>query len=83
MYKIRLKVAEMRMLKWICGYTRRDKIMNENIQDKMGVASVDKMRKARLRWFEHVNRPQRGGVRSWQWQAPREIEAGRRSIRGR
>lgn len=35
----------MRMLRWICGHTGRDKIRNEDIQDKVGVASVvDKMR---------------------------------------
>lgn len=30
----------MRMLRWICEHTRRDKIRNEDIQDKVGVASV-------------------------------------------
>ncbi|XP_070008739.1 uncharacterized protein [Nicotiana sylvestris] len=35
----------------------RDRIRNEAIWDRVGVASVeDKMRKSRLRWFEHVKR---------------------------
>ncbi|KAG5583834.1 hypothetical protein H5410_044268 [Solanum commersonii] len=34
-----------------------DKIRNDDILDKMGVASVlHKLREARLRWFGHVNR---------------------------
>ncbi|WMV19841.1 hypothetical protein MTR67_013226, partial [Solanum verrucosum] len=38
-----------------CVIKRSDKIRNEDIRDKLGVASVvDKMGKVRLRWFEHV-----------------------------
>ncbi|XP_060182503.1 uncharacterized protein LOC132612201, partial [Lycium barbarum] len=51
----KMKVAEMRMLRWMCGHTRSDRIRNEVIRDKVGIASVeDKMREARLRWFWHV-----------------------------
>lgn len=53
----KLKVAEMRMLRWMCGHTRLDKIRNEVIRDKVGVASIgDKLRESRLRWFGHVLR---------------------------
>jgi len=53
----RMTVAEMRMIRWICGHTRLDKIRNEVIRRKTGVASIeDKLREARLRWFGHIRR---------------------------
>lgn len=53
----KIKIAEMRMLTWMYRHTRRDKIKNEDIGDKVGMASVmDKMREARLRWFGHMKR---------------------------
>ncbi|XP_070033093.1 uncharacterized protein [Nicotiana tomentosiformis] len=52
-----MKVAEMRMLRWMCGHTLLDKIMIEDIRVKVVVAPIeDKMRKAKLRWFGHVKR---------------------------
>ena len=39
------------------GNTRRDKVRNEDIRTKIGVASIEeKMRENRLRWFGHVRR---------------------------
>ncbi|KAF3661139.1 putative pre-mRNA-processing factor 6-like [Capsicum annuum] len=53
----KLKVAEMRMLRWMCGFTNADRVGNETIREKMRVVSVeDKLRKVRLRWFDHVMR---------------------------
>ncbi|KAM3363886.1 hypothetical protein P3S68_018740 [Capsicum galapagoense] len=53
----KVRVAEMRMLYWMCGLTRGDKIRNEIISEKIRVASVeDKMREERLRWLGHVMR---------------------------
>ncbi|XP_059281362.1 uncharacterized protein LOC132035061 [Lycium ferocissimum] len=53
----KINVAEMRMLRWMCGHTRRDMIRNEVTRGKVRLNSVaDKMRGARLRWFRHVKR---------------------------
>ena len=53
----RMKVAEIRMIRWMCGHTRLDKIRNEVIKSKIGVAAIeDKMREARLHWFGHIRR---------------------------
>ncbi|KAM3252506.1 hypothetical protein P3L10_006576 [Capsicum annuum] len=47
----------MRMLHWMCGLTRGDRVQNETIREKVGVALVeDKMREVHLRWFGHVMR---------------------------
>ncbi|XP_070054033.1 uncharacterized protein [Nicotiana tomentosiformis] len=53
----KIKVVEMRILRWMCGHTMLDRIRNEVIRDKMCVAFIeDKMGKARLRLFGHVRR---------------------------
>ncbi|XP_070015452.1 uncharacterized protein [Nicotiana sylvestris] len=52
-----MKVAEMRILRWMYGQTRMDKIRNDDIREKVRVALIDdKMREARLKWFGHIQR---------------------------
>jgi hypothetical protein len=36
-----LSVAKMRMLRWICGHTRRDRVQNDDIHERLGVAPVE------------------------------------------
>ncbi|XP_070010815.1 uncharacterized protein [Nicotiana sylvestris] len=53
----KIKVVEMRMLRWMCGHTRMDNIRNDDIREKVHVDPIDdKMREVRLRWFRHVHR---------------------------
>ena len=52
-----MSVAEMRTFRWMCDNTRRDKMRNEDIRTKIGIASIEeKMRENRLRWFDHMRR---------------------------
>ena len=52
-----LGVAEMRMLRWMCGHTRKDRIRNDDIRDRVGVAPIEeKLVQHRLRWFGHIQR---------------------------
>ena len=53
----RLMVAEMRMVRWMCGFTGLDRISNGVIRSLAGVAPIEeKVRESRLRWFGHVKR---------------------------
>ncbi|KAL6521106.1 hypothetical protein OROGR_017675 [Orobanche gracilis] len=53
----KMNVGEMRMLRWMCGHTKKDRLRNEVIREKVRVASIeDKMMENRLRWFGHVRR---------------------------
>jgi len=36
-----MMVAEMRMIRWMCSYTEMDKIRNEVIREKVGVAPIE------------------------------------------
>jgi hypothetical protein len=45
------------MLRWICGYTRLDRVRNDDIRDWLGVAPIEeKLNQHRSRWFGHVHR---------------------------
>ena len=53
----KMKVAELKMLRFAMGVTRKDKIKNEYIRDTVKVKRLGiKMREGRLRWYGHVMR---------------------------
>ena len=37
----RMRVVEIRMIRWVCGHTRLDKIRNELIRGKIGVTFIE------------------------------------------
>jgi hypothetical protein len=50
-----LSIAEMRMLRWICGHTGGDWVRNDDIRERLGVAPVEeKLMQHHLRWFGHM-----------------------------
>jgi hypothetical protein len=47
----------MRMLRYICGHTRKDRVRNDDIRERLGVTLVEeKLVQHRLRWFGHMQR---------------------------
>jgi hypothetical protein len=56
------------MLRWIYGNTKRDRVQNDDIRERLGVAPVEeKLVQHCLRWFGHIQRrptetPVRSGV---------------------
>ncbi|KAG2618649.1 hypothetical protein PVAP13_3NG079717 [Panicum virgatum] len=52
-----LSVAEMHMLRWICGHTRMDRVRNDDIRDRLGIAPIEeKLIQHQLIWFGYVQR---------------------------
>ena len=52
-----MEVAEMKMLRFAMGVTRKDKIRNEHIRSTVKAERLGmKMREGRLRWYGHVMR---------------------------
>ena len=47
--------AEMRMVRWICGVSLREKKTNAELRESMGIEKIsDVVRHSRLRWMGHV-----------------------------
>ena len=75
----KMSVAEMRMLRWMCGHTKMDQIRNEDIRKKLGVTVIeDKLMESRLRWFGHIcRRPSESPVRRLEAGTDTKIVRGR------
>ena len=55
--KHKLNVAKMGILCWVSGHVRQDKIKNECIREKVGIAHiVQKKIESCFKWFGHVRR---------------------------
>ena len=53
----KMEVAELKMVRWALGMTRKDKIRNEYVRGTAKIAKLrDKLWNARLRWYGHVKR---------------------------
>ena len=53
----KLGVAEMRMLRWMSGFTKLDRIRNERIRGTTKVGEISKkVQESRLKWYGHVFR---------------------------
>ena len=53
----KLEVADMRMLRWMCGVAELDKIRNERIRGTTKVREITKkVQERRLKWYGHVMR---------------------------
>ena len=74
----KLSVTEMKMLRMMCGVTRRDRVRNEYVRGSLGVESIaDKMAQSRLRWFGHVSRKDEVDVVKKVWCLDREVKLSR------
>jgi len=52
-----VSISEMGMLRWMSGKTKHDRIRNDTIRVRVGVALiVEKMVENKLSWFGHVER---------------------------
>ena len=59
-----MKVAEMKMLRFAVGVTRKDKIRNEYIRGTVKIERLAmKVREGRLRWYGHIMRRDQEYVR--------------------
>ena len=76
----KLNVAEMRMLIWMSGVTRLDRIRNEIIRGTTEVGEISKkVQESRLKWYGHVLRrkDEYVGKRVMAMEVPGKIRRGR------
>ena len=53
----KMDVIDMKMLRRMSEYTLKDRIRNDHIRERVGIAPIsEKMKEYRLRWYEHVQR---------------------------
>ena len=53
----KMEVAELKMVRWALGVTSKNKIRNEYVKGNAKIAKLgEKLRNARLRWYEQVKK---------------------------
>ena len=53
----RLEQTEIRMVRWMCGVSLKDRVLSTELRERMGIESVfDVVKRNRLRWVGHVLR---------------------------
>ena len=56
----KMEVAELKMVRWALGVTRKDKIRNEYVRGTAKIAKLgDKLWNASLRWYGHIKKERR------------------------
>ena len=74
----KLHVTEMRMLRLMCGVTRKDRMEYEYVRQNLGVESMgDVLAQNRLRWYGHLMRKLEGDVVKKVWKEGREVTLSR------
>lgn len=57
----RFERTEMKMVRWMCGVSLRDRVPSAELRERMGIESVsDVVKRSRLRWLGHVLRKDDG-----------------------
>ena len=74
-----LGVAEMCMLRWMCGHTRKDRVRNDDIGDRVGVAPIEEnLVQHHMRWFGHIQRrPSKVSVHNRRLKCAKNVKRGR------
>jgi hypothetical protein len=56
-HEARLERTEMRMVRWVCGVSLKERIASTVLREKIGIDAIGNVvRRNRLRWFGHVER---------------------------
>ena len=59
----KIDVAELKVVRWALGVTRKGKIRNEYVRGTAKITKLgDKLRNARLRWYGHIKRREKDYV---------------------
>lgn len=75
-----MNVAELRILRFMCGVTRMNKVRNDFIRGTVKVSQINKkVQEGRLRWFGHIRR----GSDEYVSRKVEEMTIGRKKRRGK